>query len=49
MVEVVKPHLRLWVDGRVILEGWERRGRAKDIRIAPLSPPMLFTDEPLDD
>ncbi len=26
MVEVVKPHLRLWVDGRVVLEGWERTG-----------------------
>lgn len=26
MVEVVKPHLRLWVDGRVLLEGWERSG-----------------------
>ena len=25
-VEVVKPHLRLWVDGRVLLEGWERIG-----------------------
>ena len=27
MLEVVKPHLRLWVDGRVLLEGWERSGR----------------------
>jgi len=27
MVEVVKPHLRLWVDGRIVLEGWERIGR----------------------
>lgn len=27
MLEVVKPHLRFWVDGRVLLEGWERAGR----------------------
>jgi len=27
MLEVVKPHLRFWVDGRVVLEGWERLGR----------------------
>jgi len=28
MLEVVKPHLRFWVDGRILLEGWERSGRA---------------------
>lgn len=26
IVEVVKPHLRFWVDGRIVLEGWERKG-----------------------
>ena len=26
MVEVVKPHMRLWIDERVVLEGWERKG-----------------------
>src|SRR5262249_10908097 len=28
MLEVVKPHIRFWVDGRVVLEAWERRGRS---------------------
>ena len=27
VLEVVKPHLRFWVDGRVLLDGWERAGR----------------------
>lgn len=26
MVEVVKPHIRVWVDDKVILEAWERAG-----------------------
>jgi hypothetical protein len=26
VLEVVKPHVRLWVDSRVILDAWERRG-----------------------
>lgn len=25
-LEVVKPHVRLWVDGRVVLDAWERAG-----------------------
>jgi hypothetical protein len=28
VLEVVKPHIRLWVDDRVALEAWEREGRA---------------------
>jgi len=27
MVEYVTPHIRVWVDGRVVLEAWERAGR----------------------
>ena len=27
MLEVVKPHIRFWVDGRVVLEEWERAGK----------------------
>jgi hypothetical protein len=26
VLEVVKPHLRFWIDGRIVLEAWERRG-----------------------
>ncbi len=26
VLEVVSPHIRFWVDGRVVLEAWERRG-----------------------
>lgn len=25
-LEVVSPHIRLWVDGRIVLDAWERRG-----------------------
>jgi hypothetical protein len=28
LLEVVKPHIRFWVDGRVVLEAWERAGKA---------------------
>ena len=27
-LEVVKPHIRFWVDGRIVLEAWERSGKA---------------------
>src|SRR6185295_14446174 len=27
LLEVVKPHIRFWVDGRVVLEAWERAGK----------------------
>ena len=27
MLEVVKPHIRFWIDGRVVLEAWERTGK----------------------
>ena len=30
VLEVVKPHIRLWVDGRVVLEAWEREGPGGD-------------------
>jgi hypothetical protein len=26
VLEVVSPHIRFWVDGRVVLDAWERRG-----------------------
>jgi len=26
-LEVVKPHIRCWVDDRIVLEGWERGGK----------------------
>lgn len=26
MLEVVRPHIRVWVDDQVVLEGWERAG-----------------------
>ena len=32
VVEVVKPHLRFWIDGRIVLEAWERKGGMKNRR-----------------
>ena len=29
MVEVVRPHIRVWVDGKVVLDGWERHGQGR--------------------
>ena len=28
VLEVVKPHIRFWIDGRIVLEAWERAGSA---------------------
>lgn len=27
-VEFIKPHIRVWVDGRVVIEAWERKGQS---------------------
>ena len=32
VLEVVKPHLRFLIDGRIVLEGWERKGGLKNRR-----------------
>ena len=29
VLEVVKPHIRFWIDGRIVLEAWERAGKAR--------------------
>lgn len=27
VLEVVKPHIRFWIDGKIVLEAWERAGK----------------------